>query len=90
MAETTKIVGVGSAPGVSVLVPRLLTIAQAADYLAATPWAVRRLIWQGALSYVKVGKRFTIQREVLDAWIERNTRREGLGFTPGHRVKNSR
>src|SRR5438309_2785346 len=65
-----------------VLNPRLLSIGDAAKYLGGTSWAVRRLIWQGALPYVQVGKRFVIAREELDAWITRSTRREGVGIQP--------
>ncbi len=49
---------------------RLLTIQQAASYLAASPWAIRRLLMRRVLPYVKVGKRFNITREDLDAWVD--------------------
>jgi len=56
--------------------PSLLTIQQAARYLAASEWAVRRLIYAGKLSYVKVGKRFNLRRAELDTWIAQNVQRE--------------
>jgi excisionase family DNA binding protein len=59
------------------LQPTLLTVQEAAVYLgAASEWAVRRLIYAGKLSYVKVGKRFNLRRADLDIWIDQNVRRE--------------
>jgi len=49
---------------------RLLTIQQAASYLAASPWAIRRLLMRRVLPYVKIGKRFNITREDLDTWVD--------------------
>ena len=58
--------------------PTLLTVQEAAVYLgAASEWAVRRLIYAGKLSYVKIGKRFNVRKVDLDAWIDQNVRREG-------------
>lgn len=58
--------------------PALLSIPEAAKYLAATSeWAIRRLITGGKLQYVRVGKRFCIRKSDLDGWIAKNVRREG-------------
>jgi excisionase family DNA binding protein len=53
------------------LVPRLLTIKQAAVYLGAAVWAVREAIWAKELRACKIGRRFVIPREELDAYIDR-------------------
>ena len=52
------------------LSPRCLTIQAAAEYLSVAVWAVREMIWRGELPFVKVGKRFVIDRSDLDAWID--------------------
>ena len=44
---------------------------EAAEYLSATAPAIRRLISQSELPNVKLGKRFIIDRQDLDRWIER-------------------
>jgi len=49
--------------------PRLLRIAEAATYLGATCWYVRSLIWAGGIPFLKLGKRFVIDRADLDAFI---------------------
>jgi excisionase family DNA binding protein len=53
------------------LVPRLLTIKQAAVYLGSAVWAVREAIWAKDLKACKIGRRFVIPREELDAYIDR-------------------
>jgi excisionase family DNA binding protein len=65
--------------GVSVpIAPGLLTVHEAARYLGATAWAIRRLIWSGNLPYTQVGKRFNVSREALDEWRKKNERRNGV------------
>lgn len=56
---------------------RLLTIPEAARYLACAVWSVRDLIWKGDLPYTRFGKRFQVDIRDLDALIEREKRREG-------------
>lgn len=51
---------------------RLLTIQAAADYLSTTPWAIRSLIWGRDIAFLKLGKRYLIDRRDLDAWIDKN------------------
>jgi excisionase family DNA binding protein len=53
------------------IVPRLLTIKQAAVYLGSAVWAVREAIWAKDLKACKIGRRFVIPREELDAYIDR-------------------
>ena len=49
---------------------RGLRIQDAAHYLSATPCFIRSLIADGALPFVKVGKRFVIDRLDLERWLE--------------------
>jgi excisionase family DNA binding protein len=51
--------------------PRLLTIKAAAAYLSVAVWAIRTLIWEKELQAIKIGRRFVIPREALDAYIDR-------------------
>jgi excisionase family DNA binding protein len=50
--------------------PRMFTIKTAAEYLSATVWAVRSLIWNRELPAITIGKRIVISREALDAYID--------------------
>ena len=59
-------------------VKRAFTFSEAAAYLGGTSWAVRRLVWAGKLSYIKVGKRFTIPRESLDNFVDANLKTNGV------------
>lgn len=56
---------------------RLLTIPAAASYLSATTWAIRCLIWEGALPYVRLGRRHLVDRADLDALVDRHKLQEG-------------
>ena len=49
---------------------RLLTVQQAAAYLAASVWAIRRLLMRGEIPTIRVGKRYNVAREDLDAWVD--------------------
>lgn len=50
---------------------RLLTIKQAAVYCSCAVWAIREAIWAKELPACKIGRRFVIPREELDAYIDR-------------------
>jgi excisionase family DNA binding protein len=50
---------------------RGVTVLEAASYLSTTVPAIRRLISKGELPYLKLGKRFIIDRLDLDKFIER-------------------
>jgi len=52
------------------MLARGVTVKEAAAYLSATVPAIRRLISKNELPYTKLGKRFIIDREDLDRWIE--------------------
>jgi excisionase family DNA binding protein len=52
--------------------PLLLDIHGAARALSATPWAVRSLLWDKKIPFVKIGRRFLIDPADLRAFIERS------------------
>ena len=61
--------------------PRLFDIVAAVEYLrtigatAATKNFVRRLIGTGQVAHLRIGKKFYLTREALDAWIVKRQRR---------------
>jgi excisionase family DNA binding protein len=67
LAKKSPVVALPQPP----ITPRLLTIREAAVYLSCSFWAVRELIWSRQLPKIKIGRRFCIAREDLDAWIDR-------------------
>jgi excisionase family DNA binding protein len=50
------------------IISRMLTVKQAAAYIGGTVWAIRELIWTGALPVIK-RKGYLIDRVDLDNWI---------------------
>ncbi len=50
---------------------RLISIQEASEYLAVSPWTVRRMIWNGELPHVRRGRRILLDLRDLDAWINR-------------------
>jgi excisionase family DNA binding protein len=51
--------------------PRLLTVSAAAAYLSCAVWAVRVLLWKKEIPFIRLGKRFLIDRADLDSFVER-------------------
>lgn len=51
--------------------PLLLDIHGAARALSSTVWAVRALLWDKQIPYIKIGRRFLISPEDLRTFIER-------------------
>jgi len=51
--------------------PLLFDIHGAARALSATPWAVRSLLWDGKIPFVKIGRRFLVDPADLRAYIAR-------------------
>jgi excisionase family DNA binding protein len=49
--------------------PLLLDIHGAARMLSATPWTVRSLLWDGKISYIKIGRKHLISPDDLRAYI---------------------
>ena len=58
----------------SPIMPRLLTIPQAAAYCSCTVWAVRQLCWSKELRSIRIGNKIQIDRADLDALIDRRLR----------------
>jgi excisionase family DNA binding protein len=56
---------------------RLLTVEQAAAYLGATLWCMRRIILRKEVPVVQVGKRQNVAREDLDTWVAAHKRVKG-------------
>lgn len=50
--------------------PRLLTVPQAASYLACTIPAVRQLQWSRSVPFLKIGKRIVFDRADLDRYVD--------------------
>jgi len=53
------------------LEPRLLRISEAAVYLGSTCWFIRSKLWAGEIPFLRLGKRFLIDRSDLDLFIDR-------------------
>ena len=53
------------------ITPRLLTVRQASQYSGATVWAIRQLYWAKEVAGTIIGRRLLIERESLDAFIDR-------------------
>lgn len=51
---------------------RLYNIAEAAEYLARSPWSIRRLIWAGELPSVRAGRRVQVDLKDMDEFIDRH------------------
>ena len=54
--------------------PELLTIQEAGEYTNTSERFARRLVSEGRIDVVKVGKHVRIPRAALDAFIAQNTR----------------
>ena len=54
----------------SAVMPRLLTAAQAGEYIGRSEQAIRHLIHQRELPVVRSGRNVRIDRKDLDRWIE--------------------
>ncbi len=60
-------------PPVPVVIPEplLLDIHGAARALSATPWAIRSLLWDGKIPFIKIGRRFLVDPADLREYIAR-------------------
>jgi excisionase family DNA binding protein len=64
-----------AAPGIDNplrLTKRLFSLAEAAVYLGRSVWAVRELVWKGALPMVKIGRRVHLDISDLDEFVNKN------------------
>jgi hypothetical protein len=50
--------------------PRLLTITATAAYLSSTVWAVRKLQWEKAVPFIRLGSRVLFDINDLNRFIE--------------------
>ncbi|MGQ9689384.1 MAG: helix-turn-helix domain-containing protein [Desulfobaccales bacterium] len=58
----------------------VLTVAEAAEFLRLTPYAVRRLARRGVLPGRKLGKEWRFYRPDLVAWLRGGGPRQGILF----------
>ena len=58
-------------PG-SAIEPRLFSQQEAAAYLGISYWTIRDLVFRKELSFVKIGRRILIDRQDLDAYLDRS------------------
>ena len=59
------------APSVVHPEPLLLDIHGAARALSTTPWAVRSLLWDKQIPYIKIGRKYLVDPADLRAFIQR-------------------
>ncbi len=50
---------------------RLLTIRKASEYTGLPVWSIRTLLWNGRLPFIRIGHTQYIDRQDLDAFIDR-------------------
>ena len=62
--------------GTPLTAERLLSVEAAARYLGTTVWAVRCLVWDGALPHVRLGRRHLVDVRDLDLLVEKLKTRE--------------
>lgn len=60
-----------TAPIAPAIVPRLLTVPQAAQYLGVGPWAIRTLHWEGTVRGIRIGRRLLFDKAALDSYVDR-------------------
>jgi excisionase family DNA binding protein len=66
---------------------RWLDLRQAAEYISGRVRTIREAIWSGRLRRARIGKKFLVDREELDRWVEREMR---LEIDPEKAVKSGR
>ena len=54
---------------------RLYNLKEAAVYLGRSVWAVREMLWNGKIPYVKDGKRILVDIQDMDTWIDQSKTR---------------
>jgi excisionase family DNA binding protein len=52
--------------------PRLLSQQEAAGYLGISYWTLRDLVFRRELPFVKIGRRILVDRQDLDAYLDRS------------------
>jgi excisionase family DNA binding protein len=56
---------------------RWLTVKAAAEHLNCSVHWIRSLLWAGEVPFVRIGKRFIVDRADLDGWATRSKRTAG-------------
>jgi excisionase family DNA binding protein len=51
---------------------RLYSIQEASEYLGRSVWAVREMLWNGKIPYIKDGRRILLDIKDMDVWIDKN------------------
>jgi excisionase family DNA binding protein len=74
MPLDTKLTRTDATSSATYVVPRLFTIKQAAQYLSCAVWQVRTLCWAKEIPHIKLGKKFLIDKDDLDSFIDRRLR----------------
>lgn len=57
---------------------RYFTVATVATYLGRTPKAIYRLLDRGEIPHIRIGRRVQFDRERIDRWMERHSKRGAL------------
>jgi excisionase family DNA binding protein len=58
---------------VEVARPAILTVKEVAEYLRMSEAKVYRLVKQGVLPVVRIGKTWRFRKDLLDAWLRENS-----------------
>jgi len=51
---------------------RLVSLAEASEYLSVSDWSIRAMVWRGDLPHIRLGKRILIDSRDLEAWIDKS------------------
>ncbi|HXN24583.1 MAG TPA: helix-turn-helix domain-containing protein [Candidatus Dormibacteraeota bacterium] len=51
--------------------PVLLDFRRAGEFLGVSHWVVRNLVWNGQLSFVRLGRKHLLDRRDLVEWVEK-------------------
>ena len=51
---------------------RTLSLKAAAEYLSISHWTLRKLIWNGEIPSIRVGRKILIDKKDLNAWVDWN------------------
>lgn len=53
------------------VLPRLYDIKKAAQYMGCSIWTARTLIWNGSLPYIKFGRKYFVDVQDINRFIEK-------------------
>jgi len=59
----------------SVDINRIMTIKEAAEYLKVHQLTIYRLAQKGKIPFSKVGRQWRVKKEILEKWVEQETKR---------------